>query len=226
VIHSLRCELSVLSVHIYLKPARAHISLQQPRRLDTFNTIAMANSTEELGILDDVLPTHILNENTDDEPKSQSTPPQDLNEPKDASITKTMPNEQVNSVPNITGTTKTPAHEATANQANVNIISDTPPTQTHAPAAKGPELFPIVIKGNAPTKSSITLIKLEKLPILNEVIVRDKKNFKTDVKRISREEAWVVTERGTIAEKACHECSRGKGPFTLCCVVEGKSLCL
>jgi hypothetical protein len=83
-----------------------------------------------------------------------------------------------------------------------------------------------VINDNAPTKSSITLTKLEKLPILNEVIVRDKKNFKTDVKRISREEAWVATERGTIAEKACHECSRCKGPFTLCCVVEGKSLCL
>jgi hypothetical protein len=203
-----------------------HISLRQARHLDTFNTIAMANSTQEPGILDDVLPTHILNENTDDEPKSPSTPPQDLNEPKDASITKTMPNEHVNNVPKITSTTKAPAHEVTANQVNVNMISDTPPTQTLAPAAKGQDLFPIVINGNAPTKSSITLTKLEKLPILNEVIVRDKKNFKTDVKRISREEAWVVTERGTIAEKACHECSRGKGPFTLCCVVEGKSLCL
>jgi hypothetical protein len=92
----------------------------------------MANSTEELGILDDALPTHILNENTEDEPKSPSAPPQDLNEPGGASMTKTMPNKQVNNVPNITGSSKTPEKEATANQVNVNTISDTHPTQTLA----------------------------------------------------------------------------------------------
>jgi hypothetical protein len=36
------------------------------------------------------------------------------------------------------------------------------------------------------------------------------------------EEGWVATQRGEIAEKPCHECSKGCGPFTLCCIVEGQ----
>jgi hypothetical protein len=62
---------------------------------------------------------------------------------------------------------------------------------------------------------------LEKLPILNTVTVRAGKAFRKDAKRMSREEAWVGTERGERAEKPCDRCSRGNNPFTDCCTAEG-----
>ena len=104
-----------------------------------------------------------------------------------------------------------------------------PPHMTNVPVSveqlpSAPALIPIhpiLIDGEAPSKGTWTLAQLEKLPILNTVTVRNKKTFKKDPKRVSREEGWVGTERGEIAAKACNECSRGNNPFTLCCVVEG-----
>ena len=100
---------------------------------------------------------------------------------------------------------------ATAEASSVPETTGAPATGEHA----------ILVNGQAPSKSTITLQKLSKLPILNTVTVRPKKNFKTGEKRMSREEGWVGTQRGEIAEKPCHRCSQGNNPFTLCCVVEG-----
>jgi Protein of unknown function (DUF3716) len=104
----------------------------------------------------------------------------------------------------------------------------TPPRTTNTPASVVQSLseaalisFPILINGESPSRPTQTLVKLEKLPILNTVTVRNTKTFKKDTKKMSREEGWVGTERGEIAEKPCSQCSRGHNPFTLCCVVEG-----
>ncbi|KAE9372293.1 hypothetical protein N431DRAFT_536050 [Stipitochalara longipes BDJ] len=121
--------------------------------------------------------------------------------------------------PKVTDASKTTRNKP--DQVEVNITSKESTTKTTTASVQGSESFPIIINGKSPTKSSTNLTKLEKLPILNEVIVRSTKLFKADVKRISREEGWAATERGTIAEKACYECSKGRGPFTLCCVIEG-----
>lgn len=99
----------------------------------------------------------------------------------------------------------------------------TPPTAAPEPASEpAPELYPILIDGQPPSKSTGTLKKLELLPILHQVILRPKKTLKRTEKRMSYEEGWVSTQRGNIAEQFCNECSKGCGPFTLCCVVEGK----
>ena len=89
------------------------------------------------------------------------------------------------------------------------------------PPNPAPQLYPIFIDGELPSKSTGTLKKLELLPILHEVILRPKKTLMRKEKRMSYEEGWVGTQRGTIAERSCHECSKGCGPFTLCCVIEG-----
>jgi hypothetical protein len=81
---------------------------------------------------------------------------------------------------------------------------------------------PILINGSPPSRSTGTLKKLEKLPILREVIVRRGKLFTRLEKRMPNEEGWVATQRGEIAEKPCRECSKGCGPFALCCIVEGQ----
>jgi len=115
---------------------------------------------------------------------------------------------------NITGTVQTSENDTSKADANNTTL---PP----APSVEVPRLYSMLIDGKIPTRYSITLKKLENLPILNDVIIRAKKTFKTDIKKIFREEAWVGTERGTIAEVFCRECAQGKNPFTICCVIEG-----
>jgi hypothetical protein len=123
-----------------------------------------------------------------------------------------------------TGAIKTPkSREALRSTAPATTVTTPTPVPnivltTPTPA---PKLYPIAIDGKLPSKSTGTLTKLELLPILHEVILRPKKTLKRTEKRMSYEEGWVGTQRGIIAERSCHECSKGCGPFTLCCIVEG-----
>jgi hypothetical protein len=114
-----------------------------------------------------------------------------------------------------TSTTKSTVSTITPNDNNVAVSVVQSPTE--------PALIsvPILINGEPPSKSTKTLSVLEKLPILNIVTVRAGKAFRKDAKRMSREEAWVGTERGERVEKPCDQCSRGNNPFTDCCTAEG-----
>jgi Protein of unknown function (DUF3716) len=89
-------------------------------------------------------------------------------------------------------------------------------------APSAPKFFPIVINGAPPSKDTTTLKLLGNLPPLRDVVIRPGKCFTKNPLRMANEEAWVGTERGEIAEKACRECSKGCNPFTTCCVVDGK----
>jgi len=123
------------------------------------------------------------------------------------------------------GTGATPKQKTSTKKSTVSTI---PPHDTNVPASvvqspTEPALIPvpILINGEPPSKSTKTLSMLEKLPILNIVTVRAGKAFRKDTKRMSREEAWVGTERGERAEKPCDRCSKGNNPFTDCCTAEG-----
>lgn len=115
---------------------------------------------------------------------------------------------------------KTPKKCKTATPATpsprVTEIAITPPTPPTP-------LYPILINNERPSKSTVALRKLEKMPVLNIVTVRETRIFKKNPERMSHEEGWVGTERGKVAFKACNQCFKGCNPFTLCCIVEGIS---
>jgi hypothetical protein len=144
----------------------------------------------------------------------QSKKPRAIKTPKSRKAPRTpkTPATAPGQVPDVVDTPRTPA-TALAQALNAVVTLSLPEAT----------VTPILIDGSPPSKPTVTLKKLEQLPILNEVIVRPSKSFTKLKKRMQNEEGWVGTQRGEIAEKSCHECSKGCGPFTLCCIVEGRS---
>jgi len=80
-----------------------------------------------------------------------------------------------------------------------------------APVA--PVAPPIQVNGRTPSKMTPAMNKLSLLPIRNIVTMRDPtRTFIGNASRMSNEEAWVGTERGTVNNPQCSHCKRGIGP--------------